>query len=182
MKKIFSVLLMLVLVFGLMVSSAGASYSNGCVTGGGQIRAESGVEKENGKDCNYKISLGLDVYIADGILNLRDTTVIFHNVSSDNVKGGKFKGETLLYMDFFNPNSTVFQVEGRFNGEPEYKLLIVAVDSGEPGLYDNIRIRMYHDSALIYDSSNDFPHDVRRKCYLDIGNLQIEGIEDIPVQ
>jgi hypothetical protein len=182
MKKVFSVLLMLVLVFGLMVSSAGAAYSNGCVTGGGQIRAESSVENENGKDCNYKISLGLDVYIADGILYLRDTSVIFHNVNSDIVKGGKFKGETLLYMNFFNPNSALFQIEGKFNGEPGYILRIVAVDGGEPGLNDNIRIRMYHDSALIYDSSNDFSHDVGQKCYLDIGNLQIEGIEDIPVQ
>ena len=182
MKKVFSILLMIVLVFGLIVSSAGAAYSNGCVTGGGQIREKSGVVKENGKDINYKISLGVDVYIADGILSLRDTSVIFHNVSSDIVKGGKFKGETLLYMNFFNPNSAIFQVEGRFNGEPGYKLLIVAVDGGEPGLNDNIRIRMYYGSTLIYDSSNDFSHDVRLKCYLDIGNLQIEGIEDIPVQ
>jgi hypothetical protein len=108
--------------------------------------------------------------------------VIFHNVSSAIVKGGEFKGEALLYMNFFNPNSAVFQVEGRFNGEPGYILLIVAVDGGEPGLNDNIRIRMYYDSDLIYDSSNDFSHDVRLKCYLDKGNLQIEGIEDIPVQ
>lgn len=185
MKRILVVLLTLSFVFGLMINSAGAVVEpetpavSGRVTGGGQIRTESGVPHRNGRDINYKISFGIGAFCEDGVLSLHGTTVVFHNVSDGNIKGGKFMGEELTEMNFFADGSVAnYTVLGRFNNVQGYKMIIRVEDAGEPGREDSIRFELYQGSTLLYDSLSDFVGESENtgtaRHLLDKGNLQVE--------
>lgn len=204
MKKLFSIMLALVLVFGLMVSSVGAipetpetpetPLCNGRINGGGQIRAVSGIPYKNGRDINYNISFGLCVRVVDGEWIFRNTTVQFHNVSVDELDKGMFKGEEIINeFIFFENDAGVeyadnyyqvarYQVLGKFNGVDGYRMIIRIEDAGEPGRKDNIRIELYNPADVrIYDtySSGDFPGESNNvgsaRHFLDKGNFQVKG-------
>jgi len=184
-------MLALALVFGLMVGTVSAAEvdCDGRVTGGGQIR--------EGK---YKISFGISLRVVDGELVFHNTTIQFHNVSVDELDGGKFKGKELTRVSFYeNRPSSVpydnegcyqvvrYDVTGKFNGEDGYKVIVRLEDAGEPGRKDNIRIELYApDGLLLYDTtdkvaggSKDFPGESNNegtaRHLLDKGNFQVCG-------
>lgn len=129
------------------------------VTGGGQILAESGIEDRHGRDINYRISFGGGAYIVNGELWIEGLEVTFHHVSVDEVVKGKFVAESLTEVNFFGDVTLAnYTVLGTFNGDPGYKMVVRAQDSGEPGGEDNIRFELWDNGSLVYDSflSGDF--------------------------
>ena len=154
------------------------------VSGGGQMLAESGDLHRNGRDINYRISFGGGSYIVNGEYWFDGLEVTFHHVSNEDVMGGKFVGTSLLDMDFNFATDGVanYQVQGDFNGEPGYRMIIRVQDSGEPGSEDNLRFELWDGSGKVYDSfdSGDFPgessdHGTARN-YLDRGNIQVQDL------
>lgn len=70
-------------------------------------------------------------------------------------------------------------IVGTLDGSPGYTVALRAVDVGEPGEFDTVRFSLYDGTApwpdpgtLVYDSANDFAHDVNSRTNLDAGNFQ----------
>lgn len=152
------------------------------ISGGGQLRNESGVFDNKDRDINYKISFGLGIFIVNGQHWLDGATVTFHNVSVEEAIGGKFEAQSILSTDFNFPEGIAnCRVSGTFNDEPGYSMWIRVQDGGEPA-YDNVRFELWKGSACIYDThfSDDFPGESSTsgtaRHYIDKGNLQVEDL------
>lgn len=85
-------------------------------------------------------------------------------------------------MNFFGDGTVAnYTVQGEFNGESGYYMIIRVQDSGEPGFQDNLRFEL-HNETKIYDSrlSGDFPGESEdvgtNRAYLDRGNIQVEDL------
>ncbi len=168
------------------------------IAGGGQILAESMSELDKkGNPQEYKISFGMGVFIVNGAYWLDGLDVTFHNVSNNDVDKGKFVADEITNILYFSEGTvTRFYVNGTFNDEPGYNMIIRAedagepgspVDTGEPGFYaDNIRFELFNGSTPVYDSdgltigNQDFTRDSNNtgthRTFLDKGNLQIEDL------
>ncbi|WP_422485420.1 hypothetical protein [Gudongella sp. DL1XJH-153] len=161
------------------------------VSGGGQMMADSGEESaKNGKPIFYKISFGGGSYVSNRDLYFDGLEVTFHNVSDPEVKGGKFVGDELVEMDFrFNEGVAKYTVNGTFNGDPGYSMIVRVEDFGEPsfGFEDTEEQEFYADNLrfvlkgeISYDSSNDFPgesdNDGKARNFLDRGNIQVDDL------
>lgn len=153
------------------------------ITGGGQIVQDTGETSKNGKAINYKISFGGGSYIVNGDYWLDGLEVTFHNVSDEEIIGGKFYATSLTNMNFnFSEGVANYTLLGTFNEESGYKMIVRVQDSGEPGGEDNIRFELYEGASKIYDSygSGDFTGessiDGTARTYLDKGNIQVEDL------
>ena len=99
------------------------------------------------------------------------------------MEGGKFASPEITDINFdFSEGVANYKVNGEFNGNSGYSMIIRVQDSGEPGDKDNLRFELYNNSTKVYDSykSNDFPGqssvDGTARTYLDRGNIQVEDL------
>ena len=138
-------------------------------TGGGQIRAESGELHRNGRDINYRVSFGLGQYIVNGQQWFDGMEVTFHNVSNEDVKGGKFVASSGT-MQFINGVGRIL-AHGTFDDEPGYSIIFRATDD------DAVRIILRYDGENIYNTygSGDFA-DFGVKCPMFGGNMNVEDL------
>lgn len=151
------------------------------ISGGGQLLAETEELAKNKKPINYKISFGGGSYVSNGDLYFDGLEVTFHNVSNENVIGGKFIGEELHYMNFgFNEGVANYKVSGTFNGESGYYMIVRVQDSGEPNFNsDNLRFELHGDISYDSFTSGDFPGesevDGTARNSLERGNIQVDN-------
>lgn len=152
------------------------------ITGGGQLRNESSVFDKKGRDINYKISFGLGLFIVNGEYWLDGADVTFHNVSVPGVVGGKFVGERITAMNFYEDGSIAnCYMFGAFNGVSGYQLIVRAQDGGEPGTDDNLRFELKLGGVKVYDTyPSDFPGESSdtgtARHFLEKGNIQVEDL------
>ena len=161
------------------------------VTGGGNITEGKGKTA-------LKITFGGNVGLMDNYGDpVGNWNIVFHNVSTDSIDKGHFKATEITQIGFFyepllpdadppdaDYNYAHFNANGTLNGEDGYWVRVNVTDCGEGKntVPDQIRIRLYHGSALIYDShADDFPDaDPASRTNLDGGNIQIHPPE-IPI-
>ena len=123
----------------------------------------------------------------------------FHNVDNDDVDKGRFHTTEITDIGFFyesrlpdasppdaDYNYAHFNADGTFNGEDGWWVRVNVTDCGEgtSTVPDQIRIRLYNGSCLVYDSSDpvgDFPDAFpANRTSLDGGNIQIHPPEIPP--
>lgn len=152
---------------------------DGMVNGGGHILEGTGKKKDL-----YDISFGGSV-VKIGTEFMGNWEVNFHNVSDPlGIVKKKFHGYQITDMNFFDGNSSTcnsavnFTIHGKLNGEEGYKMIFRAGDNGSPNTDDTVRIQLYDDKGLIYDTyTTDF--DGGSTCVgnartdLDKGNITI---------
>jgi hypothetical protein len=150
------------------------------VYGGGQIIEETDSKPKN----DFKISFGGWAYDV-GSSHMGEWEVNFHNVDDDIYDKSKFRGTDITNMNWYTPTSNTctsamnLTVNGEWNGNPGYKLVMRAGDNGAPGKGDTVRFELWNGGIRVYDTSldGDFPNDSScrgtNRTYLDHGNLTI---------
>ncbi len=172
--------------------------ADGQINGGGQIIEPNGPKNSDA----YKVSFGGELWRFGSSVEC-DWTVQFHNVSVEDVTGGKFKGSLCTVPGDFPTGGadgvTNFAVYGSFNGVTGYTVIIRMEDFTEPGAEDTIRFELLEDPGMtatpgnslgrvaIYDTSDKAPashagqdfvsgsdNSGSARTLLDRGNLQID--------